>query len=684
MIFGEQECYNFYDFPYGKFIKELKKKPSNIKKGEKLMDYVCSFDTETTSTILDGKKIGFMYLWGFSFDNKYYCIGRTIDEFMHFIDNMIEFLSMFNLHIAVYCHNLTFDYTFIFDFLNERYRDNQTFTIDKNDVVTYDIPFIQFRCSRKLTNLKLDQACKKFNVEIGKLNQDKYDLDLDYYKIRTPETKLTKREELYFIHDLQAVVCLIKKILSVYDDTIKSIPLTATGFVRRRCRRSCLDDDKFVYNYRAVFDLTPEVYNMLKDNRKGGDSHGSRFAYGKIFYKVHGVDAISQYLLPMLNDYMPMSKFIEHKDFTNEQFVEYLDKYCCLFDCHFDRVEIKQMDDWDCLSKSWILTNPKEAKYISEDNGRILIAENIDLTLNEIDLKLILKHYNCKGMRVRNLYTAFRARLPYQLRNVIFEYFKEKTDLDKYIDTELECLRDNKKSEANAIYGMMLTDIIHEKWNIGKDSKGKRWMKEDNSNADMYYTLHDYFKTQKRCHFTFFAWGNWIVSHSRAYLEKAYEMKCIKRQLYHDTDSLKGIGLNMDAINKYNAEIMQKNASNGYIYKGICPGLLKVDSYYDKFVHYGSKCYITQTDNKTNITIAGCYKGCADQIEDIEKITLPYTFKNATMTAIHNYDDIHTIEVDGCKIKTASNIYLEQSDFTIFHANDFYNRTKNFKPTKPF
>ena len=158
MIFGEQECYNFYDFPYGKFIKELKKKPSNIKKGEKLMDYVCSFDTETTSTILDGKKIGFMYLWGFSFDNKYYCIGRTIDEFMHFIDNMIEFLSMFNLHIAVYCHNLTFDYTFIFDFLNERYRDNQTFTIDKNDVVTYDIPFIQFRCSRKLTNLKYSSS----------------------------------------------------------------------------------------------------------------------------------------------------------------------------------------------------------------------------------------------------------------------------------------------------------------------------------------------------------------------------------------------------------------------------------------------------------------------------------------------------------------------------------------------
>ena len=689
MIFGEQEVYNCNDFPYGKFIKELKKQPYNLKKGEKLLDYVCSFDTETTNTKYNGKKIGFMYLWGFSFNNEFYVVGRTIEEFMTFIDNLIEFLSMFNLHIAIYCHNLGFDYMFIYDFLNEKYRDNKTFAIDKNDVVTYDIPFIQFRCSRKLTNLKLDQACKKFNVEIGKLNQDKTDLDLDYSIMRTPKTKLTPREELYFIHDLQAVVCLAKKILEINQDTIKSIPLTATGFVRRKCRRACLDDDKYVYNYRATFDLTPEVYNMLKDNKKGGDAHGSRYYYGKIMYNVDGIDGTSQYLLPILNDYMPMSKFIERKDFSYKEFYEYLDKYCCLFDCHFDEIELKQLDDWDCLSKSWILTPPKEAKYICEDNGRIVHAKNIDLCLNEIDFKLILKHYNVKpadgnesGIHIRNLYTAFRGRLPYQLRNVVFDYFKEKTDLKKYKGTELEYLYQNKKGEANAIFGMMGTDILHSKWNIGKDEKGKRWIEEDNSNSDKYYILHDYFKTQKRCHFTFFAWSNWIVSHSRAYLEQM--SYCFEKHLYHDTDSIKGQGLIMDRVKEYNANIMQKNEPNGYIYKGKCPGLLEIDSHYDEFVHYGSKCYITKTDDKINITIAGCFKGCADQIKDIKDIKLPFTFKNATMTALHNYDEIHEIEVDGCKIKTASNVYLESSDFNIYHFNDFYNKTRTMIPHKTY
>ena len=115
---------------------------------------------------------------------------------------------MYQLHIAIYCHNLSFDYMFIFDFL-AKYRDNKIFATDKNDIVTFDIPFIQFRCSRKLTNLKLDQACKKYNIEIGKLNQDKYNLDLDYDIIRTPESELNEREQLYFIHDIKLIKSII-------------------------------------------------------------------------------------------------------------------------------------------------------------------------------------------------------------------------------------------------------------------------------------------------------------------------------------------------------------------------------------------------------------------------------------------------------------------------------------------
>ena len=680
MIFGNEKVYDCNDFPYGKWIKELTKKPYNKKKGEKLLDYVCSFDTETTNIIIDDKKQAFVYLWGFSFDNKYICIGRTMEDFTKFIDNLIEFLSMYQLHIAIYCHNLSFDYMFIFDFL-AKYRDNKIFATDKNDIVTFDIPFIQFRCSRKLTNLKLDQACKKYNIEIGKLNQDKYNLDLDFDIIRTPESELNEREQLYFIHDIKSVVLLVKKMLQIYGDTIKSIPLTATGYVRRRCRRACLDDDVFIKNYKRL-DLTPEVYDMLKDNRKGGDAHGSMFFYGVKIKDAVGVDEISAYLVPMLNDYMPMSKFYERKDFTLEDFYNYLKEYCCLFDIHIDHITLKQNDDWDCLSKSWIITPPKEAEYIAEDNGRIIEAKNIDLTLNEIDYMLLLKHYDIDGFEIKSLYIAYKGRLPYQLRQVIWDYFKEKTDLNIYKGTELEYLRDNKKGETNAIFGMMLTEIIHSSWKISK--KENKWIEEDNSNSDKYYLLHDYFKTNKRCHFTYFPWGNWIVSHSRAYLDLIHEYNIIEQHVYHDTDSLKGKGLNEDNLKAYNEMIYAKNKANGYVYKGICPGMLEIDAYYDNFVHYGSKCYIHDYKGKTSITIAGCHKECADQISSIQDIKLPFTFKDATMTAQHNFDDIHYIEVNGCKILTASNVYLQKSDFTIYTWNDFYNKNKMLVPHKTF
>lgn len=685
MKFGEVEVFNSNDFPYGKLIKDLTKAKYNMKNGKKLANYVCSFDTETTNIELNGKKQAFVYLWGFSFENKYYCIGRTMTEFMEFINNLIDFLSMYEINIAIYCHNLSFDYMFIFDFIEEQYNNCKTFNTDRNDVVTYDIPYIQFRCSKKLTNLKLDQACKKFGLEIGKLNQDENNLDLDYSIIRTTETKLNLNEQNYFIHDIQAVVLLVHKLLDLYDDTIKSIPLTATGYVRRKCRRVCLDDDKFVYNFRKL-DLTPEVYYMLQDNIKGGNAHGNRFCYNEVIENAKSVDFLSAYVYEMLNKYVPMSKFYEHKNFTTEEFEKYLDSYCCLFDVKIDHIKLVDFDNWDCLSKSWILNHGHtdyKPEYITEDNGRIVEARNIKLCLNELDFKEIKRHYIIEGLEVGQLYTAFRGRLPYQLRNLIFEYFKKKEDCKIYKGTELNYLYQNAKEEVLAIFGMMLTKIIHESWTI--DKKQKKWSKIDNTNSDIYYTLHDYFKTQKRVHFNYPAWGNWIVSHCRNDLEQL--ATCFRKPVYHDTDCVKGVGLDQKRLDEYNKRVIEINKKHGYMYKDICPGLAIIEYTYDQFIHLGAKRYMYKLNNEIHIAIAGCYKKCGNQIKDLSKINLDenkVTFTNATVIAKHNIEDIHEIEVNGVKILTASNVYLENSNYTLAHYKDFYDKAGILRPGKTY
>ena len=58
--------------------------------------------------------------------------------------------------------------------------------------------------------------------------------DLDYKKLFTPNTLLTMSELGYCYNDVmglyEAIIYLLK------EDTLVTIPLTSTGYVRRECR----------------------------------------------------------------------------------------------------------------------------------------------------------------------------------------------------------------------------------------------------------------------------------------------------------------------------------------------------------------------------------------------------------------------------------------------------------------
>lgn len=97
--------------------------------------------------------------------------------------------------------------------------------------------------------------------------------------------------------------------------------------------------------------------------------------------------------------------------------------------------------------------------------------------------------------------------------------------------------------------------------------------------------------------------------------------------------------------------------------------------------------YKEEDDEQIKITVAGCHKGCADQIKDLRDIDLnnnSVRFEEATMVAQHNIEDIHFIEVKGVKIKTASNVYLESSSYTIDHYKNHYKKTKIMKPGRVY
>ena len=53
------------------FVKKYKK--AKVEYG----NIPCSFDTETTSTKVDGQKVAFTYFWQFALSDRFYCYGRT-------------------------------------------------------------------------------------------------------------------------------------------------------------------------------------------------------------------------------------------------------------------------------------------------------------------------------------------------------------------------------------------------------------------------------------------------------------------------------------------------------------------------------------------------------------------------------------------------------------------------------
>ena len=664
--------YNIDSFPYDEFYKYCKsKKKYKLRKREyKIVDLVSSYDIETTSTIYNDKKVGFMYLWGFSFDNEYIITGRRWEEFIYFIKKISDLLEGSKYKIVCYIHNASFEFAFTYHFL-KRIDENLTyFATDKNKILKFEIRNIIFKCSYRLTNLSLDKACKKFNTDTQKLNQDKNNLDLDYSILRTPNTKLKKREMNYFINDLKSTVEVVYKLLEIYGDTVNTIPLTSTGYVRRMVRKACN-----TYSYRKRFKkltLSFPIYEMCVANKKGGDVHENRFQFGQVIKNVDSYDLKSSYPFQMLVKYYPVSEFTFVDDYE-KKFDYYIKHKCCLFYIKIDEVKIKPFNEMTIISRSHVL-NEKEAKFIISDNGRIVHAKNVILCLNEVDYLNILRYYNLKGVKILKFAIARRGRLAKEIREVVFKLFKEKCDLEKYKGTDLEYLYSNKKAELNSVYGMMLTSLIHDSYNIHYDEdEGFVWSEDKKTNEEIVKELSEY--NESFSHFLYYPTGLWVVSHSRTDLYDLIDCAVKGYHNYHDTDSCKASKWNkkkLEAFNNKRIEICKKNKID---YKGIYIGIAECDGHYSEMVGYGAKKYCYRDEYGLHITIAGCGKGCVNQLnDDIYNLKEGFTFKNATRQAVYDLSEPHYITINGDKIWTSGGVYICGGDYTLEMCDDYINK----------
>lgn len=598
------------------FFDNLNDVESALIKSNKKIEYYdipAAFDIETTSFYDDnGNKCAIMYEWTFAI-YSWVVTGRTWDEFMSFYDRVVKtFLLNENRRLIVYVHNLAFE----FQFIRKRFAWRKVFALDERKPISaLTLEGVEFRCSYKLSGYSL----AKLGDQLVKYKIHKLVGDIDYYKKRHCKSVLTSKEIQYCVNDVLVVNAYIQELIE-NNKHITQIPLTKTGFVRRYCRDACLYDKKAKYankfrRYRElmkILTLDVETYSQLKRAFAGGFTHASPLYAFDTVENVRSFDFTSSYPYVMVSEKFPMGRATPRDIKSAQELEKYLHSYCCLFDIEFFDLEPKIFyENYISVSHCY------ECIEVQTNNGRVVRAKHIMLTVTEIDYEIIRQFYSWGNSVIYNFKTFEMGYLPTDFVKSILDLYVKKTTLKEVEGKESEYLR--SKEDINSAYGMCVTDICRDEILYNSE-----WGKEK---PNIEEALDKNNRSVRR--FLYYPWGVWVTAYARANLFTGIT-EFQEDYLYSDTDSIKVVNAenHMDYIYEYNAWVLFKlQLAMEYHHldmsltapkniKGEVKqlGLWSDEGVYTRFKSLGAKRYMTEKWNDKSkrfdisITVSGINK----------------------------------------------------------------------------
>lgn len=651
------KAYNQEDFPYYR----IKKENTLIGSTKRYINHLMTFDIET-STIekTDGTFEGYMYQWQVCIDG-YVCFGRTWKEFLTFLRKMNRALKNYdkNHKLVCYIHNFSYEFQFLYSWI----KLTEVFAIDKRKplkAISKDFN-IEFRCSYLLSNMNL----KKFIENTPNAHYFKGTGDLDYHKVFTPQTNLTMSELGYCFNDVmglyEAIIYLLK------EDTLVTIPLTSTGYVRRECRTNMRKNKKNRKQFLEL-KLNDKLYTLCKDAFRGGNTASNRYKTNFINYNVSSYDMSSAYPYAMISGLYPITPFQEETIKSMDMLDDYNNRYCTLAYYSFENVKLKKGIPFPYIPYSKCIefiapnydTEFKGKEYCY--NGRVLEAEFIKIAMTNYDYQIFINQYEYdeENVRIEDFYYSHKGFLPQELIDTVIEFFTLKSKLKGIDEKEYEYMK--SKNKLNSLYGMIVTDIIRQE-NLFNDT----WEKGENSTLDEYYS--------KRNNFLTYQWGLFVTAICRTNLQKAIDkigLDCV----YIDTDSVKYVGNHDEVFEQINQEMIAWCSDNDIINsvkvgnQKYFLGLYDREKGYDEFVTLGAKKYAFKQNNKIGITVAGLNKKSgAKELErkgGLSKFRIGTEFVDSgRKTIYYNDDKKHALKVQGCTIENASNIALVDTTYTL-------------------
>lgn len=543
-------CRSFPDDLLKRYPVEKRGTGRRKKAGRDYLACVCAFDIETTRLPEPYDDFSIMYIWQMQVGLDATITGRNWHEFQITLDRLKEQMPD-DVKLVCYVHNLAYEFQFLRGIF--RFGPDDVFSIDSRRPLRVDLAgFIELRCSYIHSNMTLETYLSKMGVEHKKLK-------MDYNKKRYPWTPMTDEELAYCVNDVQGLVEAVYREMAHDGDDLYTIPLTSTGYVRRDVRKSMQKKA-----WSAVRPILPdvEVYTLLREAFRGGNTHANRYWSKQHLYGVWSWDRSSSYPDVQMNCLFPVGPFMPRREplhgtlYDDMLILRYVRKKACLFRAAFTNLRLRDEQDgcpyisFDKCTQVGRYGPDGIDDYMQRDNGRILRADYIRITVTDVDFDIIQRQYDWDDIEVSDLWYATYGPLPEEIKRCIRLYYRLKTELKG--DKTQELLYMKSKNKLNSIYGMSAQNPV-------KDSlifNGKTWEPEG-------LPLEELLEKSKKRAFFAYQWGVWTTAWARKRLQDGIDLVTSQggEFVYCDTDSVKYMG----DVNwtEYNAERQRDSEASG-------------------------------------------------------------------------------------------------------------------------
>lgn len=567
------------------------------------VNVVAAFDIETS--VLHRMENGedephaFMYVWQVAI-NSDVIMGRYWDDFFKFCAHVAEMCAALqesnNLdtmpYLVMFVHNLAYEFQFLAGLYP--FQPEEVFLREaRKPIYVRMLGCIEFRCSYMHSNMSLSKFTEIMKCEHRKLDGDSFDYDI----VRYPWSDLTDYETQYCINDVLGLVEAIKTEMKRDGDTLHTLPLTSTGYVRRDAKAALWP---IRWKIESILPYQRE-YALLRAAFRGGDTHANRYKVGKILENVESYDETSAYPAQQRTRNFPITPFrwLSGEDLQMANIIDYIRHGRAVVGRYvFSGLRLRNERE----PVPYLSLSKTQSSAFVVDNGRLLSADLCTTALTEIDLAIVMRQYSADKIACEEAMIARKGPLPKQYLDVIDKYYQDKTMLKNGPDGETEDEADERqyqyiksKNKLNGIYGMSAQDPIRESIQF-----------IDGDYQAVHKTDEEKRQALEKAYFPY-QWGVYTTAWARYALHEAIQIAG-DNIVYNDTDSVK-----TDApidLSHLNARLVDRakrcgafaHDRNGKVYY---MGVFDKEDGYDRFITQGAKRYAYERDGKLGVTVSG-------------------------------------------------------------------------------